>query len=325
MAFWDSILHTVEDATGWLANNAGSILNAANAIATVAGAATFEETVDDDGTNFVHTLCANTESAAAKVVAYTETKYPAPTPTAPGNIVSGPYDLTGLWPNTVALANGEASPAVVSDVNKFLNKKLLPTCIGTGAAETDIGQALAGQMITPPTSNDSTFASPPTLEVDAMADHGIKITGCHGYYTVPLGSGDTAWHANTRLYVETNGSFHEKWAKRKKSWALNRQLRLQDGQPYNATTVKAVWTSSVGATDIMTAAIKNMPGVYVLESPSSVDGINFTYQFQTTTDIGQGGVLTEFNTQISSALKAAGLSVSSMPTTGVTQQSTHIP
>lgn len=319
MKFWDSILHTVEDSTGWLANNAGSILNAANAIATVAGAAKFEETVDDDGTNFVHTLCDQTESAANKVVAYTAASYPPPTP-APGDTISGPYDLTGVWPNIAALANGEASAAVISDVNKFLNKNLLPTFIGTGVDEADIGQSLARQMITPPSGSDPTFLNPVPLVFDALASHGIKITGFHGYYTIPLGTGDTAWHANTRLYVETNSRFDKKWAERKKSWALNRRPPLQDDQPYSATTVKAVWTSSVGATDVMTAAVNKMTStsVYVLES-SSVDGVNFVYQFRTTIGIGPNAVLTEFNTQISSALKAAGLGITSMPTTWVTQ------
>lgn len=326
MGFWDSILSTAEDVTGWVSNNAGSILNAANAIAKVAGAASFAETVDDDGTTFVNTLCAHTDSATAKVVNYTATTYPAPTP-APGDTISGPYDLTGVWPNIAALANGQASAAVASDVNKFLNKKLLPTSIGKGASEADIGKALAAQMITPPATNDptSTFFSPPTLTVDALNDHGIKITGCHGYYNIPLSTGDTAWHANTRLYVETKSDFAEKWAARKKNWVLNRRQPLQDGQPFNETTVKAVWTSSVGSTDVMAAAVNKMPSTYVLEPPASVDGINFTYQFQTTTDIGQGGVLAEFNTQISAALIAAGLSTTSMPTTQVTQQSTVIP
>jgi hypothetical protein len=325
MTFWDSILHTAEDVTGFIGNHAGSILNAANAIATVAGAAKFEETVDDDGTNFVNTICENTDSAAKKVVAYTAKTYPEPVP-ATGNIVSGPYDLTGLWPNIVAQQNGEAPSAVAADVNKFLNKNLLPTSLGTGTAETDIGKSLANQMITLPDSSDPTFSSLGPLVVDAMADYGIKITGLHGYYPVPLGTGDTAWHANTRLYVETHEpTFHKKWAERKKSWALTRRPRLDDGQPYNQTTVKAVWASTKGSSDVMKAAVANMPSNYVLVPPSVSDGLTFTYQFQTTTDIGSGGVLTEFNTQITAALTAAGFSLTSMPQTWVTQQSTYIP
>jgi hypothetical protein len=324
MGFWDSILHTAEDATGWVANNAGSIMNAASAIAKVAGAADFAEAVGDDGTDFVSTLCAHTDKAAAKVVAYTDSSFPTPVP-ASGNTITGPYNLTGIWPNMAAMANGEASAGVASDVNKFLNKSQLPTSLGKKSAKTDIGRMISAQMITPATQDPtSTFWSPPPIKVDALADYGIKITGLHVYYPVPLGTGDSAWHANTKLYVEKSPDFDKYWAERRKSWALPRREGLQDGQPYNMTTVTAVWTSSVDATDTMATAVQNMPTAYILQPPASIDGINFTYQFQTTTDIGQGAVLAEFNAQIAAALKASDISVSSMPRTGVTQQSTVI-
>jgi hypothetical protein len=335
MGFWNSILNGIADAGSWISNNSDSILNAVNVIAKAAGAVALDEASLAQDDNALPKLVANLTTAAGKLQQTAESLSPRPAPVKQGDPIHGPLHLPGVWPQPAIVAEGQAPPDVGADVDKFLAINDLPTVLGTGTDAVDVGKLLAAQMFAPvsTTKNDgSPFVSPAPLLVDALATHGIRITGQHVYYPVPLGNPGTndAWHSHTLLWVEQAPQFRENWAKQKRMLSVKpRPSGLAAGASYNTATVSAQWSGAKNVPMIMSQAVHAVQQLtnptFTYLPPAIIDGTKYTYQFQMSTDVGSAAVLGAFSNAIHGLLSPTGADpLPAMPVTKIESQGTIV-
>ncbi|KAF2195839.1 hypothetical protein K469DRAFT_758820 [Zopfia rhizophila CBS 207.26] len=333
MGIFDSILGGIADVGDWIGNNAGNILNAANAVAKAAGGAVLDkQAMEANGDDIMPQLYQNLGSAAGQLETFIQTAVPPPNP---GNLeasIGGPFDLTGLWKNPSIVGTGDAPAEVVSDLRNFLTLNKLPLTISSGEETLDVANQIGQQMFamaTVKTSKDGTPTFPFTA-IKVGDPNDIRITGGHCYYSIPVSndSADAAWQAHLRLYSLSGSAFKEARAARKRSLAVkSRRLVITPGTFVNTTTVQAEWnamTWTENADAIMSTAVNAMSAmtdgngnpIYQLQTPPiSTTGPVYRYMWVTSLSVGAHEALATFSTQIINTIKAGGApaSAASLP------------
>lgn len=330
MGFWDSIVSGVEDAASWVGHNSDSILNVATTVAKAAGFLELNAAPFDEDDNAFIGIVTNMNKAATKLHEIATDMAPRPV-SVTGDTVEGPFDLTGVWPEPAVVEEGEAPAAICSDVAKFLALNDLPTALSSGRNTVDIAQTLAAQLVAPAAKMAKAadpFIGPPALSFDA-SKHGIKITGQHVYYKVPLGDqgGTNAWHSHTLLWVQKTPGFQKKWADEKKKMCVKAADSVDPGTPYNIATVKATWQDNAGVPQIMAKAVQaalESSNPKLTKEPGHLGcAWVYTYQFKTATGVGPAAVLQVFSNAINNNLPSGRLVAK--PVTEITKYSTVVP
>ena len=315
MGFWSSLVDTAANVGDWVANNAGSIASAASTIAKVGGLVLAAEDITQDD-NILASLAEHIDRASGALAKLVKTEFPAPVVTSDSGApqVGGPFDLPALWPEPTSAASAQVPPVISGDVNKFLALKRIPNSLGTNANATDVGQVVAQQIFS--SDSEKTVAhiqniNVKSIPVDVETAGGLKITGGHVFYEVPVGnSGDTAWHSHLRLWVQTPQSLAEEVQADRKALFVRPPVTNTTGssQPTsrNAVTVSVLWTGSRNVAPLMKAALDGMDDSSITyQGPSVVDGTKFTYQFTTPTDVGPAEVVAKLSQSINSVLPPA--------------------
>lgn len=329
MGFWGSLVSEVANAGSWLMQNAGNALKAANAVASAAGVATVDEDALSMNSNIFPKLAGDLRTAEKNLTAVIASLAPEPKPGDDYNVISGPLDLIGIWPEPSLTHEGQVTqPDISGDINKFLSLNGVRTTIGS----IDIGSQLAASMFAPGSPANkvlgaellangggviplSKFIASPGLGIDSLKENGIKITGKHVHYPIPLGNtGDNAWHSYTRLWVERDQSL-DTWEEELKYLSIQPARSLQLDRPYNTTNVSAEWTGTLGAANIMKKSVDKMQKdeTFTVQPPHMEGGSCFIYTFRTSVDIGPSAVLNAFSNAISSSLPKDGPNIPLMP------------
>jgi len=333
MGFFDSILDGISSVGGWLGDNAGNLLNVANAIAKVAGTAALDEESLDDDSNIYPRIFADLPLAQTNMYNYIATIAPIPknwtktetahafrSPYDPG--LGGPYDMTGLWMNPGEDPSGMAPASVLSDIRKFLAANKIPLVLSGGNSENgetiDVAQQLAAQMFTATSgqspADGTTFPSVP-ISIDTPQ---YQISGAHCYYSIPLGTNGSpngAWHAYLRLYKNSTTSFEQERVARARGLRLKSNgLTFPPNTWVNTTIVSATWpgltwqndevsTIMSNAANAMAAITSGGEPVYQLQG-SWMGAVGTVYKYTWVTDltVGSHSVLSAFTGAIGDAL-----------------------
>ena len=311
MGFWGSLVSSAVDVGHWVANNSGSIAQAAGVVAKVAGLVLTEEDIAQDD-NILATLAHSVERASSALSVFVKEEFPAPNASSESSAdprLSGPFDLSALWPEPTSTDSAKIPPVISADVNKFLALNRLPNSLGKLSNATDIGASIAQQIFSNNRAKVLTQKNGEDLisiPINVEQKGGLKITGGHVYYRIPIGNpGDTAWHSQTRLWLQTPKKVAEEIeAERKELFVrpVNNGTGSLKGTSHNTVTISVTWTGARNVAQLMKKALDRVKDPVKYQGPSVVDGTKFTYQFSTPTDVGPAEVVAKLSQCINEEL-----------------------
>ena len=335
MGFWDTLLHGAAEVSHWVANNSGSILKATQTIAKVAGVLVSDEELLADDDNVLGRLYEYLDKAEKAMLTVAKKAVPFPNVGDPlKTVASGPFVLHAFWPSPPSASSPKVPLAESVNVNKFLALNKLPTSLGSGQNSTDIGEALAGQIFSGTAATTLVDTAFKTVNLNFKASDGTLVTGGHVYYEVPLGNPGThsGWHSLIYLYFVQPYASLEALKEEKRMLSIKpRETNIAPDQPYNSTTVSVQWTGVRTTALIMSKALNSMldssGGSITFLKPSLVDGARFTYQFQTSTEMGPAEVQAALSTAISHNLPpiTGAHSIPRMSSLAIENMQTYIP
>lgn len=332
MGFFSTLIHTASSIVGFVVDNAGSIAKVASTIAEFlppvavdAEIDTLEDLDDAGDTNATTTLFRSFEKVESAMFATAAKLFPAPVPTTSAT-VSGPYQLTSLWPHPPSQAS-EIPPVVAGDVHKFLALRGLPSVLRTksNTPSIDVGNEIARQMFAHPDSAlraaadgaKRSFIYNPISIGPFPANEGTSITGGYLWYAIPMGNvdeegnaghdGHVSWHSILYFWVVMPLQARNELRERKEQLAVlpTNSVHLRSGL-YNVTTIRVTWTgASSQIQDLMTKAVKAVkknPKKITLTEPPALTGVTYTYQFSSPIMVGPGAVSAALSSAISNEL-----------------------
>jgi len=352
MGFFDSLLDGIGSVGGWLGNNAGNLLNAANAIAQAAGTFGLDEEALGEDSNIYPKMFSDMNIAQSNLYTFVQTVAKPPTSwkrpkSAPRSLsafqagLGGPFDMTGLWMNPGTVAAGMAPANVNSDIRKFLATNNLPLVLNDSLGNPmDVAQEIAQQMFaTSQTTGPVTSTSFPNVLVHIDTPD-YQIQGAHCYYSVPLGTDEStngAWHAYLRLYKNSTTAFEQQRAVRAKQLTLKtKPMTFPPGSFVNTTIVTATWSGLTWSNDeirtIMSNAANAMAAitsggvqVYQLQGPWMASaGTTYNYTWVTALTLGSHDVLTTFTNEVNTAMNNATPSSAQQVPTGPSIEITYM-
>jgi len=349
MSFFNSFISGAADACHFISTHSGDIGTAATVIANVASAmsGSAEVEVDSSDGNLLPILQSNIQKIHVEIPkavgAYVQPpQVPSILPEHEHSsslpMTVGPIDLQAVFPDTSVVNAGQAIPLINADINKLLSLHDLPTSMGTGQNAVDVGMSIGEKICTPanplPTGIPyaGSLVAPPTFTI-GPDENGLTYTGGFVYYQVPIqgrDNGTVAWHGQLRLYARTTALSRKAWAERKRLLAVKGDNMFigEQGNSYNSTTVSASWTSAVGTDLIMSKEVTEMKGYtgppFTYTGNYTSDGQTYSYQWNTSPDVGPTAVLQAFQTAIKAHLPLSSTNLPTMPVTKVMSQSTII-
>jgi hypothetical protein len=322
MGFWGSVVNAAANVGHWVANNTGTILTAAKAIAKVALQAAAEDekhkyiisedSFADTGGNILPKLAVYVQGAEDAMKEQAINRIPAPPLNAVtgGNgsdadlqdVVSlaGPFDLAGLWPapanaNIVGDTSTKSPPNVTADLDKFFMLNGIPVVLGQKPL--DVGDSASNQIFNPDAAEAIEGTDMKITRFAVTTDKkDVLIQGGMVFYPVPVGPGDRqAWHSHIRAWLLTKKSAKDELVEALRATSI---ASVATEPPphisYNSTTITTRWQGTRNVADIMTAAVKtfvrNVGDQAGVDATSVNDGTNFKYQFWSMVDVAPGDV-----------------------------------
>jgi hypothetical protein len=316
MGVWDSIVGHASNIASWLGNNSGNIVSVISALAPFVAVASAEEAEEaSQSTTLLQELYHRLGLAGKALEKYIRSHIDPPTKSVaydgPTVHTSGPFDLVGMWINPVTVDNGNAPLDATADIATFLDLHKLPLSVTYKDQELNLAQSIGQKLFAEPDPSaadpELPIVSPPAFDLDLLKETGIRITGRHAYYTLPIGNGGSSdtWHGHVRLYAQKTPEFVQKEAER--AAALEATLKVTVDPPasiYNSTTLTATWyESTLGIRNIMEKAVKAMapgtPGAtFTLADPGHGVGNSFTYTFWTKPEVGPAAVASALSSNV---------------------------
>lgn len=163
------------------------------------------------------------------------------------------------------------------------------TAVGFGWLDvaSRIGQAIFGNLGRVETFQDGPIQS--TRFSIPSSDGSCTITGCHAYYSIPLGQTGTnaAWHAGLVMYQITTSKYREEEAARRRSVALTHPITQSGSEPQWLCTMAVEWEDSVSASVVAPKLIQQIKANklgYALNT-CSLDGMLQQLKIQCPPDI----------------------------------------
>ena len=241
VGFWSNLVKSASEVGHWAANNSGSILKAAQLFAEIAGVAAIEHELLAEDDNLLVAIHDHVKKAENAMITCANANFPAPQ-TLPGSssMISGPYDLPGLWPEPPVASEPKPQPSVTTDIGKFLALNKLPNVLGKGDIIVNVGETIASRIFVPAPAQSSEDSLTSVELSGVSTKDGTKITGGHVYYQIPLDNAryQAAWHSLLRLWFQTLQKTLEDWKDEKKSLRVKpRQSIIAVGDAYNSTTI----------------------------------------------------------------------------------------
>ncbi|MCJ1459600.1 hypothetical protein MMC28_009979 [Mycoblastus sanguinarius] len=310
MGFWDTLLHGAADIANHVIKNAGSIAEVVKTITEMTGATYFEA---DDDPNMLHKLFHGFVAADNHLLNLVkedkDLQAPSDSRIRDGKAsLSGPYDLSALWPSPPSQIAPRPPPIVSADINKFLTLSGLPTSLGHGDGTTDIGLSIAQDMFSDSElSSGSSGGLTDKKNFTIKTKEGYEIHGGHHFYKIPLGNPgtDVAWHSVLRLWTVTPHETEANFAAVRKALSIKRApVKPTAEKSYNSTKVAVKWTGSNHVESLTKTAINNMTqenGLITYQN-FSYDGTKITAEFQSPTTIGPAEIASAFSTAISKVI-----------------------
>ncbi|KAK4194029.1 hypothetical protein QBC40DRAFT_344384 [Triangularia verruculosa] len=255
MGWFSSALQGIGHAVSWIKQNSGTIAQAASTIAQVAGATHLEKMLD---------------SLPAQI---------KNDPTLEVIAAAVPAETTFLWFDPAPVdSKGQPNRGLVRDLGKMLTVRSFPTVLPSGSGDIN---AVAVETIKDGLIQSTRFSIP-------SGDGSCVITGCHAYYSIPLGQTGTnsVWHAGLVMHKITTASYRKLESPRNKSLTLTHNVNHSSSEPQWLCTMNVQWEDSVSANIVAPQLIQqlqaNAPG-FVLHH-CSLDGMDQHIKIQCPND-----------------------------------------
>ncbi|KAK4232666.1 hypothetical protein C8A03DRAFT_20085, partial [Achaetomium macrosporum] len=216
-------------------------------------------------------------------------------PTLEVTAAAVPAETTFLWFDPAPVdSKGQPNRGLVRDLGKMLTVRSFPTVLPSSSGDINavgfgwldvgfrIGQAIFGNLGAVEISKDGLIQS--TCFSIPSGDGSCVITGCHAYYSIPLGQTGTnsAWHAGLVMHKITTAGYRKLESARNKSVALTHNVKNSGSEPQWLCTMNVQWEDSVSANVLAPKLIQQLQANtqgYVLHH-CSLDGMDQQIKIQ---------------------------------------------